>query len=304
MNEDGFLATSWREPSGSDGGDIVGRLLPLQDALRSGAVVLLGEPGLGKSTEFRRLREYGDAGGLRVEEPVDGADLADAASFEELVGCHLRTLPPKPVPAGAATASGRPTPGLVIIIDQVDECPILQQLAGHLRRALDGRDTAGLRLVLGCRTADYPANLTVVLRTACGSCHLADLAPLTRAEATALASSVEGVDGEALVAAAVECGAGALASVPLTLELLVGTYRRRGSLDALPVDLFADGVLQLLDEHDSDRSTVNGDSTPSQRQAVAERIAVRLVLSGRRTIWRGRARSGGPGRQRRRVRWR
>jgi hypothetical protein len=99
------------------------------------------------------------------------------------------------------------------------------------------------------------------------------------------------VDGAALVAAAIDRGAGVLANVPLTLELLVRVYHDRGDLGAPPARLFADGVLHLLDEG---VPTAAGDeSTPAQRRAVAERIAARLVLSGRRTIWRGRVLDAG-----------
>lgn len=288
LDEDGFLAPPRIEPSDPEDDDIAGRLLPLWRAVCHGAVVLLGEPGLGKSTEFSQLIEQADAGVLVVE-PVDGADLGDPASFEELVGRHLRSLPTRPVVPDVAAGPRGALPSTILIIDQVDESPMLQQLAGCLRRAARGRDTSGLRLVLGCRTADYPANLTAVLTSVCGSCWLADLAPLTRAQATALAWSVPGIDGDGLVVAAIACGAGALANVPLTLELLANTYRVRGSLDAPPTELFAEGVLQLLDEHDTERGPVNVHSTPSQRLAVAQRIAVRLVLSGRRTIWCGHA---------------
>jgi len=299
LDQDGFLDLAAAGPRGARDDDPSGWLVPLRDALRSGAVVLLGEPGLGKSTEFEALGKSGQpAGDIGRIIEVDGAEITDTATFDEIVGRYLRSLPARATTAealrsasdvGDAAAADR----TILIIDQVDESPILQQLAGHFRRSLDGRDISTLHLVLGCRTADYPSNLTAVLTNMFGSCVLADLAPLTRSEATKLASSAKGVDGNALIAAAVESGAGALASVPLTLELLVRTFRQRGNLDASPVDLFASGVRQLVEEHDPSRATADDESTAGQRLAVAERIAARLVLSGRRTIWRGPAlRSG------------
>jgi hypothetical protein len=292
-DDDGFLAVQVIMPVGPDD-ELAGRVLSLQEALLGGAVVLLGEPGLGKSTEFDQLRQSAAASGITVDDPIDGADLVDAASFEHFLGRQLRSLPPVAATRARPPCAATPTaPVSIVIVDQLDESPIVSHLAAHLKAALADRDTSGLRLVLGCRTADYPANLTSVLVAACGACHLADLAPLTRVEATELASSVPGTDGDALVAAAVEHGAGALANVPLTLWLLCGTYRRRGSLDTHPAELFADGVLQLLDEHDTQRTTVHNESTAGQRRAVAERIAAQLVLSGRRTIWRGPALQAG-----------
>jgi len=294
LDPDGFLDLEAAGPTGATDDDPAGRLLPLRDALRAGAVVLLGEPGLGKSTEFKALHDYCDALGLIVE--VDGAEITDTASFDELVGRHLRTLPQRltaqedSVSFGGGSVGAQPQ---VVIIDQVDESPIRRQLAGRLRLALHDRDTSTLGLVLGCRTADYPPNLTSVLTNIFGACIIADLAPLTRVEATALASSAVGIDGDALISAAVECGAGVLANVPLTLELLVRTFRQHEGLGAAPDELFARGVLQLVDEHDEERAIVDDESTSDQRLAIAARIAARLMLSGRRTIWRGPALDSG-----------
>lgn len=277
---------------------VPGALVSVRAAAETGALVLLGEPGVGKSTEFNAIS---DVARLPVGLPprqvieVDAADLTDA-TYEELLGRHLRALPEKrgtgqaggtgTIPGGRGATHG-PATALTVIIDQVDESPLVRHLAARLRISLQGRDTSQLRLVLGCRTADYPSDLTNVLRTISDKCVLADLAPLTRVEAVRLAGSADDVDGESLIAAAVEAGAVALANVPLTLGLLVRTYRQSGSLNARPTELFALGVIQLLDEPDEDRQVDDDVSSVQQRVAVAGRIAARLLLSGRRTIWRG-----------------
>jgi hypothetical protein len=265
-------------------------------AAEAGALVLLGEPGVGKTTVFERLTNSGTVadGASTPLQPiwVDAADLSDV-TFDEQLGRHLRALPAKqdrPLTAEADMPEERvadPSAMLIVVIDQLDESPLMRHLAARLRASLTGRDTSGLRLLVACRTADYPAGLTEVLRSACGECVLADLAPLTRDDAVRLASSADQVDGESLIAAAVEAGAGVLASVPLTLGLLIRTHRRTGSLDARPTELFAHGVTQLIEEHDDERQVVSDETSVAQRVAIAGRIAARLLLSGRRTIWRG-----------------
>jgi hypothetical protein len=85
---------------------------------------------------------------------------------------------------------------MIPIIDQVDESQFLPYLATRLRKALAGRDTSRLCIVLGCRTADYPSKLTEALRSQGRDCVLVDLAPLTREQALRLASSVDQVGGE------------------------------------------------------------------------------------------------------------
>jgi hypothetical protein len=275
-----------------------GALVPTTALTAVRAFVLLGEPGMGKSTEFSRLIAGPPAGvsslGLPRLVRVDGADLS-ADMFEDLLGARLRALP-------AATGVGSDSADLVagddaadltIVIDQLDDSPMVLHLAARLRVALAGRDTSRLRMIFGCRTADYPTALTRVLEESCGDCVVADLVPLTRSDAVQLAGSVDGVDGEALIGAAVDKGAGALANVPLTLGLLVRTYRDAGSLDGSPVALFERGIQWLADEPDPDRAIVNDDSTVHQRLAVAERIAARTLLSGQRTIWCGRVLGSG-----------
>jgi hypothetical protein len=158
---------------------------------------------------------------------------------------------------------------------------------------MKGRDTSRLRILLACRTADYPSVLTTVLRDAVGGCVLADLAPLTRAEAVTLAASAD-LDGEAVVAAAVAAGAGALASVPLTLELLVRVFHQTGALEGNPADLFAKGARLLADEHDERRRAAATVTSLDQRMAIAGRIAARLLLAGRRTVWTGPDLAAGP----------
>ena len=245
-----------------------GMLVDPKTAASAGSLVLLGEPGVGKSTVFADLT----AGLPDLDDTVEGehgllslnaARLTDA-SFRELLGRHLEMLPrvahAKAVMSiSPSTAEGLPAArtdvALTIVLDQVDESPMLLRLAGELGRALKGRDAFRVRVLLACRAADYPGALTDVLRASFGGCVLADLAPLTRQEAVALATSA-GVDGEAVVAAAVAAGAGGLASVPLTLEFLVRTFRRLGKLEGSPAELFGYGVRLLADEHDDDRRPV------------------------------------------------
>lgn len=274
-----------------------GALVEPHIAAEAGALVLLGEPGVGKTTVLERFAEgTSEVSGASPRLQwvwVDAADLMDA-TFDELLGCHLRTLPAKPdrsLAVDAEVYEERPVEDtsatLIIVIDQLDESPLVRQLAARLRVSLAGRDTSRLRIFVACRTAEYPSNLTEVLRSTCGECVLADLAPLSREDAVRLASSADQVDGASLIAAAMEAGAGVLASVPLTLDLLIRTYRRTGSLDARPTELFAQGITQLIEEHDDERRVIDDETSVSQRTAIAGRTAARLLLSGRRTIWRG-----------------
>ncbi|WP_433261601.1 NACHT domain-containing protein [Actinosynnema sp. CS-041913] len=280
----GFLDVSvrwWR----TAGAALPGGLLTPEEASGGGALVLLGEPGVGKSSAFRRLvdgltdiTDQADGDKSHAVLWVDGGDLVDA-SFDELIGVHLKGLAAPGQPAGELNH-----PRLTLVIDQLDESPMREWLPGRLGRALDRIPRGAVRLLIACRTADYPPALTDVLNRHVDDYVLADLAPLTRAQAVQLASTVHD-DGQALVEAAVAVGAGALASVPLTLELLVRIHNREGRLTGGPAALFAQGTRLLAEEPDRYRNSEQ--FSVDQRLAVAGRIAARLLLSGRRSIWMG-----------------
>jgi hypothetical protein len=297
LDADGFLDTAAAEARVS-GELLAGMLVGPDVAADAGALVLLGEPGVGKTTVLRALTDglsdlEEDPEGAPAVLWLDAADVSDV-SFQDRLGRYLASLPNKhqAVEASAEVESGEPEPAvtgwnLTVVLDQLDESPMLSRLAAELRRGLKGRDASRVRWLVACRTSDYPSALTAVLTDAAGGCVLADLAPLTRGEAVKVGAG-EDVDGGELISAAIASGAGALASIPLTLKLLAQTFKEQRRLEGTPADLFGHGVRLLVQENDADRwPRVDAVSSVDQRLAVAARIAARMVLSGQRTVWRG-----------------
>lgn len=85
LDDAGFLdGSSSRVESGQ--GLKLGALVAPRVAAGAGPLVLLGEPGIGKSTVFRSLVSGREAVW------VDAADLTDA-TFDDLLGRHLEGLP-------------------------------------------------------------------------------------------------------------------------------------------------------------------------------------------------------------------
>ncbi|MCX4741894.1 NACHT domain-containing protein [Streptomyces antibioticus] len=295
LDSDGFLSVEHMvAPPGTE--VTPGVLAAPSDVAREGATVLLGEPGAGKSTVFRSLVQelpmWDDqalAEGADHCVWVDGPDLT-AATWDTILGRHLARLPSLTVGQNPARGTGCMT----VVIDQADESEICRNLPSYFKRCLRNKDARKLRLLVACRTGDYPPDLTRVLHDVFGSCSLVDLAPLSRADAVALVDSAA-VSGEQLISEVVALRAGALASVPLTLELIVREYRDSGSLRGSAKELFEDGVRLLAQEYDPYRLPTPVQATTwQQRLEVAGRIAARLVLSGRRTLWRGSPREGRP----------
>ncbi|MEV0116295.1 hypothetical protein AB0H77_24095 [Streptomyces sp. NPDC050844] len=233
----------------------------------AGAMVVLGEPGAGKTSVLRSLAAtlppVGDTwdGDTDACLWVSGADLTEG-SYQDELGRHIDALPQVGADRGASAV-------LTVVLDQADESLFLPRLARRLTKSLDKRNTSRVRFLMACRTADYPATMAPML---------ADSA---------------GVEGEELVAAAERSGAAVLAGVPLTLELLILIYQADGQLVGTPEDLFARGVEHLTEEPDSHRLRLAVVTTARQRLRVAERIAAWMLLSGRRTVWQGRALEAG-----------
>jgi hypothetical protein len=275
----------------------MGELIEASALRDRGSLVLLGEPGAGKTSLLRVLTA--DCIVDEVPRTLDQADclwvhaaeLSDG-SYEDLLGRELALLPHADAERAAAGGMDDATSAqrLTVVIDQLDECPILERLPRLLRRTLKGRNLAGLRVLIACRTASFKQALVDVLKDHLGACMLVDLAPLSRSDAVALADSagLSGVSGAELIKSVVAAKAGPLASVPLTLELLVRTYRDENKLDGHALDLFARGTRLLAAEHDTQRTnSAPAVTTVEQRLATAGRLAAWMLLSGRRSLWLG-----------------
>ncbi|MEU3642903.1 hypothetical protein AB0E59_05910 [Lentzea sp. NPDC034063] len=275
MDPSGFLA----EPDGQNGG-----WRRPADAAESGGWVLLGEPGAGKTTAFEDLIPEADRESAPLPgEPgtlwLVGDELDSREAINERLGSYLDALPTK-------SDISTPVPdGLLVVIDQLDECLFLSQLAKWLTRKLRPRDTRGVRIWIACRTADYREAITDVLVRELGSCTVGDLAPLTQNDVAELISTTD-VDAGRFLESVVRNGAGALASLPLTLKVLLNAFRSDSdSLRGTPALWLERGVTRLADEHAPDRISARPvDSTAEQRVAVAARIAAHLLLSGRRSV--------------------
>lgn len=285
LDADGFL-DPLAARAASSGRVEFGSLVTPEVAASRAALVLLGEPGIGKSTIFDQLTARStatvpDGSGIVVR--VDGGDLT-RDSFQDELGQHLARLPLRGMNGGEAVDRG--LAAFTVVIDQLDESPMIRRFDRELRRSLDGRDVSALRLMIACRATEFGDSVRAVLADVFPHCVVADLAPLTRAEAVRLVDSLA-PEGEALVSAAVDVGAGALASIPLTLEMLVRVHRDLGALPHTAAETFSQAVVHLCDEPSRNRVVETARTSVGQRVAIAGRIAAGLLLSGRRTIWCG-----------------
>jgi hypothetical protein len=223
-------------------------------------LVLLGEPGIGKSSVLRKVAT--DEGGVVVtcREVMNGTSLA-----------------------GQSTA----------YLDALDE----YRTTGDRKDKLHQLATAisaipGLRWRLACRAEDWrdAADLATVRRVAQGSeIVVAHLLPLDEDEATAVLVALGEADPTEFIRQARRRAAEAFLESPLSLRLLrsalVGTG---GEWPATRFELYTMAIEKLAYEWDEQRAT-DPRPTPSRIIEVAGILSLYMLVTSARGLWRSNA---------------
>lgn len=272
--DDGYLL----DPESGWGQLAAGELRTL-DALRDEkCLILLGEAGIGKSTELNRVT------GNPSDRPIFALDLGDYSSEDSLE----RDLRNSPQLLAWLDGGG----GITILLDSLDEMLIDRPRAiGCLKRWLGSVPSERLLLRVACRTAAWPEPLGEVLAEAFSGKQVSvwELAPLRR-EDVVQAATAKGLDVEAFLQQLDDLHAQSLACNPTTLQMLINLWKYENQLPRSAVQLFRRGLTHLCTP--SDERTARGlapRGTPTQLLAVAARIAAVGVLTRRPVIRLGLA---------------
>ncbi len=240
--------------------------------------VLLGEPGMGKSTELQRL-----ADALKLQHPGDLVrliDLRGVGSHDHLREAlsHATELP----------AEGR----LWLLLDSFDECLLrVSTLPDALPDAVAGRDLSRMFLRIACRTGAWPSSLQRRLHETWQGHVLEDqdtlevleLLPMRRSDAQAWIQR-QGREAEEVMDSVSRLRLGALAARPVTLRLLLDTTDGRALKEGRSV-LCAAAVKRLTGEWSDRRREAASDPARLRRRLVAAgRIATVLILGERATV--------------------
>lgn len=247
-------------------------------------LILLGPPGMGKTTALRSARDTAEA---RTGRRPLYFDLRSYGSDALLVSDLFE---------GDEISRWRSEQGVLeLFVDSFDECKIrITHLASLFVDRLRRLPLEQLKLRVACRTAAFPQFLASELSPLWNHStspeqervRVMELMPLREQDVRRAAESV-GLEANAFIDAVSQADAVPLANRPITLKFLLSTYQSKGRLPATREELFRDDCRQLCEEQSPQRrasSDTRGKLSTEQRIALAERIAAVTMFCGRGTL--------------------
>lgn len=279
LDDDGFLA----DPEGKRGSFRNPYALPFESVSGRRCAVLLGEPGIGKSTELERVSRQGVSASAAAQ--VLELNLKDYSSDSFLV----HDLFDNPKLRDWAAGSDE----LLLSLDSLDECMLRVETVANLLSSRLGRYPVDrLWLRIACRTAVW-TQLQSLERTLAGLWNpeqfgVFELLPLRREDVEA-ATTASGIQPEAFLSEVISRKAVPFAIKPLTLRFLLEQFRRDRSLPDRIEKIYLEGCRWLCTEANPSRVETGrvGKLSPDQRLAVAGRLAALTLFTGRTAILQG-----------------
>jgi hypothetical protein len=287
LSDGGFLA----DPTGPSLRSHPAAPATLAELTKYRALVLLGEPGIGKSTTLEA-----EAARASADAVADGTTSihVDLRAYSSDALLHQRVFGS---PEFIAWTTG--TSHLVLHLDSLDEALLrVDSIANLLASELPRYPTSRMSVRIACRTAVWPgAILEPVLNSLWGNgaVGIFELAPLRRKDVVAAATAHD-IDADTFIRELYAADVVPFAIKPLTLNLLLGLFQRDGQLPRSIVDLYTRGCLKLCEETNASRRSARrlGALNPAQRLRVAGRLAAATMLANRYAVWAGMESDGIP----------
>jgi hypothetical protein len=256
-------------------------LCTLDQLASTPCLVLLGEPGMGKSAEMKLAQSREESSRM-----IDLRTVGDQ-------GMLYRKL--FDTPWYRSWLEGSDT--LTLFVESLDECLLpasilMETLAEELRQCPVNR----LHLRIACRTAEWPTELETTLRSLWSedAFRILELMPLRRMDVR-LAASHWGISGDDFLAQIIEKGGVPFAAKPVTLHFLLRTAAEGRPLPATQRELYDKGCRILCEESRASYVVRELLYTDDRRRFdLACRIAAALQFCGRFAVFTGTRASEAP----------
>jgi len=278
LSDGGYLyvpQVTWTRTAVSD-------VVPFESISSTQCLILLGEPGMGKTFAMQAERESIDFQVAQAGGKTLWLDLRQFGEETRLIRAVFED--------DVFKAWRQGTHELHIFLDALDEALLrIDTISAILSTELRKFPIERLYLRIACRTADWPNDLEQGLLNIWGkdSVKVFELAYLQRRDVIE-AAQANGLDPASFLKEIDRVEVVALAIKPVTLDLLINTFRRHGNLPATQTELYLKGCQFLCELRNRNQSRVlqsRYSLTADQRLAVAARIAVVTVFSRRFAIW-------------------
>lgn len=269
-------------------------------------LVLLGEPGMGKSQWFKDAQtQVSENIHLRGHRDL-WIDLAPYESASDVVEAVIQNEEFVQWTKGGHR--------LHLFLDSLDECHLrVHVLPKRLLRELSTQHIERLCLRILCRTSEWPQTLEVGLKklwnerlrgelalaqedainevasleASAEAVQVFELAPFREEDVVEIAQG-EGIEPQSFIEEIDSRKLGPLAGRPQTLAFLIKTYKNSGPFPSDQVELYREGCRELCRESNRERTDAHlaGNFSTEELLAVASRIAALTIFCNRHSILR------------------
>ena len=278
LEDNGYLI----DPEAEWGGEVQPNVVAFDQIQNVPCLLLLGEPGIGKSTAMESERDSIKSRAVAGEAKVRRLDLRSYGDEQRL--CHALFDHPKFI------GWKRGDHSLHLFLDSWDECLLrIETVSALLIEELSKQPVDGLALRIACRTADLPKTLEDGLRTLWSeNLGVYELVPLRKRDVRE-AATVNDIDADSFLEEVDRQEAVPFAIKPVTLRFLLNKYQKDRKLPHRQTELYAEGCRLLCEDPNIHRRDTGqtGLLSSTKRLLVAHRVAAITVFANKYAIWTG-----------------
>jgi len=278
LSDNGYLYDYDSQPTYGKSG-----IVTLDDLLDVPCLILLGEPGIGKSTEIIRHSKFSKEKAQAAGDEFLKFDLQNYHTDQRLFD-HIfeNSIFQKWI-------KGKNR--LYLYLDSLDEALLnINTLSTALPFELKQCPVERLCFRIVSRTAEWPGNLESELISIWGenNVYAYELLPLRKRDVKEYVAS-KGIDDDIFIKTIESRDGQPFAIKPVTLSFLSRIYVKQGDIPQSKKELYLEGCRLLCSETNESRiiSKRAGKLTPEQRMKIAGRIAAVSVFANKTAIWRG-----------------